>query len=526
MKTLEFKLTLTKSQQRTIDDWLSALKYPWNRGVWLIKRFNEFNRYDKRFKQSAPCCPITSYNHQLRLSNPKRRVESEVQPVVMGQLKESEFLSCPIGWEVASFNELEPGNVTLRTPSGVYPVQLEKDGHPVNNLTIFGLQPIFTHKRNQDRDWLTCVPSKFIDGTVQTLADSWQAFLAGQRKPPKFKGKNDRIDTLLHNNSKSIRIKGDRINIPNLGYVRAKGLSKRWPAGVPFCPLKICRKASGYYLQLSGDIDKDDKALVAPKVPKVPSAGFDPGIAFVYSDDKGRQVKVPDYLERDMRKLKILQRKAQKQWDLNHGLTLSQIGDWHPPLIDLPWQRKNWKRTQKAIAKIHEKIARRGRAFNHFQSTKIVRQFQQIYLEDYKVSEIVGKVAPVDSGKVVINSKDELTTIYDKNGRKLNRLTNKAALRNRVGQLWTMIETKGGKRVVRVERAGTSDECPKCGYIEEKLLKQRTHRCKQCGYVAPRDVAAAQVIKKRGLAQGIEEEKPKKEKRKRYGKKKSEGEAV
>lgn len=479
MKTIEFKLSLTRSQEEILNQWMSALKFVWNLGVALIKEFNSFNHYDKRFKQSAPCCPIVAYNHKLRVTN----------GATQEGWRECEFPIQPIGFQLLAFDEENPIDVGKRTPCGVYPVIV--NGHAVKNLTYFGIQGAFAHKRNQDKPWLTCIPSKFVHGTVQSLADSWQAFLSGNSKRPKFKGKNDQIKTLVTNNAKDITtIKGDRIRIPNLGYVRAKGLSKRWHEGVPICSLKICKKASGYYLQLTGDIEACSPKKT--KIPKVQAVGLDPGIEHVYCDDAGRKVKVPQYLERDLQKLKQLQRKAQKQWDMNKD-TVDQNGE--------PWQKKNWRRTQDKIAKLHERIARRGRAFNHFQSTKLVRQFQQIYLEDYKPSEVIKKVAPVDSGKMVVNKNDELTTIYEKNERFLNRSTNRAAQRNRVGQLWTMIKTKGGKKVVLVEAAGTSDECPSCGHVEEKTLRQRLHRCKNCGFVAHRDVAAAKIIKKRGMAQ-------------------------
>lgn len=490
MKTVEFKLYLTRSQQERIDSWLAALKYPWNKGVELIKRFNEFNHYDKRFKAHSPCCPIASYNHGLRIVNSKNRVFSD-------SLRENEYLSCPIGWELADYTGFVGGAdgfeqyiedegkptknlVGKKTPFGIYPVRPFNGGKMVFNLTYFGLLPVFAHKRNLDKNWLIDVDGKFVAGGVKVLADAWEAFLKGKRKPPKFKGKNQRIDTLIHNNSKEIQIEGDRIKIPKIGWVRAKGLSDRWPKGLPFCPLKICRKASGYYLQLTGDIPPDE----IKKRPKVEAIGLDPGVEAIYTDDVGRRVKTPPYLERDMSKLKELQRKAQRQWDLNYK--------------NKEWDKRNWRKTQNKIAKIHEKIARRGRAFNHFESAKLVRIFDEIYLEDYRPSEMVGKTQPVDSGKVVVNKNDELTTIYEKNGRQVNRSINRATLRNRVGQLWQMIETKGGRRVIRVERAGTSSECPKCGHVEEKLLKQRIHRCSQCGYKAHRDQAAAEIIKKRG----------------------------
>lgn len=491
MKTLEFKLYLTRSQQQTLDDWLAALKYPWNKGVEIIKRFNEFNHYDKRFKQSHPCCPIVSYNHQFRAAYP----------------------SSPVLWELEDFKEGDA--ITNKAPCGVYPVRSHNGGKRVSDLSFFSIQGCFTHKENLDKPWLTAVPSKFIDGIVLLVASSWQAFLKGDRKPPKFKGKNKSVDTLINNNSKEIRVRGDRVNIPKLGWVKAKGLSRRWPVGVPFCPLKICRKASGYYLQLTGDIDGGATPKRKPKPPRIPAVGLDPGIEHVYVDDRDRRVKPPEYLERGLKRLKNLQRKAQRQWDANTG--------------NKEWQRKNWRKTQKKIARLHEKIARRGRAFNHFESTKLVRQFQTLYLEDYKPSEVIKKVAPVDSGKLVVNTDSELTRIYDKNGRFLNRAANRSAQRNRVGQLWEMIKSKGGDRVVLIARSGTSCECPKCGDIQEKQLRQRIHRCQVCGYKTHRDTAAAQVIKKRGVENAqtpsCTNAKPKKKRQNRFQKKDSSAEA-
>jgi len=512
MKTLEFKLYLTDSQQQIVDEWLAALKFVWNKGVELMEDFKAFNHYDKRFKATAPCCPIVSYERKLR----------QVLP------------TCPVGWRLDDYSGLyhtknEQGEwelvqvvmdedklldklVEKRSPNGIFPMRPWRNGKMLTGITHYGLEPIFAHKRNTDKPWLTAVDSKFISGMVKSLADGWTAFLGGSRdRPPKFKNKSVRINTLIHNNTKPDKsgravapISGDRIRIPKIGWVRVKGLSKRWPKGLEFCPLKICRKASGYYLQLTGDVKND--ILIKP--PSVQAIGLDPGIEAVFTDDVGRRIKVPDYLERDLKKLKQLQRKASRQWEAN-----KECEEWH---------RKNWRKTQDKIAKLHEKIARRGRAFNHFQSTKLVRIFNEIYLEDYRPSEMVGKVEPVDSGKLVINKNEDLTTVYEKNGREVNRAINRATLRNRVGQLWQMIETKGGKRVLRVERDGTSSECPRCGYVKQKRIQERTHRCEQCGYKAHRDQAAAEVIKKKGQEarlKGCVEQENTKQRRKGRGKK-------
>ncbi|MCX6995398.1 MAG: zinc ribbon domain-containing protein, partial [Chlamydiae bacterium] len=47
--------------------------------------------------------------------------------------------------------------------------------------------------------------------------------------------------------------------------------------------------------------------------------------------------------------------------------------------------------------------------------------------------------------------------------------------------------------------AYTSQDCYNCGHREAKKLSQRTHCCLQCGYMATRDLNAAQNILALGL---------------------------
>lgn len=57
---------------------------------------------------------------------------------------------------------------------------------------------------------------------------------------------------------------------------------------------------------------------------------------------------------------------------------------------------------------------------------------------------------------------------------------------------------RAGGASIAVNARGTSQTCPACGAEVRKELSDRVHVCLSCGYVAPRDVAAAQVIELRG----------------------------
>jgi transposase len=60
-------------------------------------------------------------------------------------------------------------------------------------------------------------------------------------------------------------------------------------------------------------------------------------------------------------------------------------------------------------------------------------------------------------------------------------------------------ENAGGASI-EVRAAYTSQTCPACSCLVQKTLDIRVHHCPDCGYVASRDVAAAQVVELRGLA--------------------------
>jgi putative transposase len=52
----------------------------------------------------------------------------------------------------------------------------------------------------------------------------------------------------------------------------------------------------------------------------------------------------------------------------------------------------------------------------------------------------------------------------------------------------------------KVDKNYTSQICPNCGcHTGKKTLDIRVHKCPECGYTSHRDIAAAQVIRNRGV---------------------------
>jgi putative transposase len=69
-----------------------------------------------------------------------------------------------------------------------------------------------------------------------------------------------------------------------------------------------------------------------------------------------------------------------------------------------------------------------------------------------------------------------------------------------------------GGQVIRINPRFTTQQCSRCGELTQKSLSVRTHVCPSCGYVADRDVNAAQNILRAGarpsgtLADGLADE--------------------
>ncbi len=61
-----------------------------------------------------------------------------------------------------------------------------------------------------------------------------------------------------------------------------------------------------------------------------------------------------------------------------------------------------------------------------------------------------------------------------------------------INEILPFVAWKRRKYYLKVDKNGTSQECPNCGAITgKKELSERVHRCDSCGHIEPRDTASA-----------------------------------
>ena len=445
MKTLEFKLSLTTAQKQTIDQWLEKIKWVWNTGLSL-----KLAGVQKKFRDKEIGDRIIPDGVVLRWK--WRKISTTDKK---GKVTEK--------WEKIRL----VGTGVIRPKKG-YPYCEIRQHRDIEDPKKYSESAFY---KKENAPFMADVPHKFKTAVVKSLYKAWDESLDPEslKRKPKFKRKNDKIKSLTNLNAggdsnelKPKKIPGSNngyVQFPKLGKIRVKGLFERydwhdWGAA------RIVKEPSGYYLQVCVDIPNDP----LPKSNK--PVGIDPGLLSVVTTDQGKEVAPPKLFRKEQRKLRRLQRKASRQ----------QKGS------------NNQKKTYQKIARQHEGIRRSRNAFNHKLSTKIVREYSGIAIEDIKIQNLTRKPKA---------KKREDGNGYEQNGAKRKAGLNKSFADSALGDLISKIETKckdTDREFVKVSANYTTVDCSNCGAKIKKALSQRTHRCTECGYEDGRDSNAAKNI--------------------------------
>lgn len=453
MKTLEFKLSLTAAQQQTIDQWLDKLKWVWNTGLSLKLAGRQKYYRDKEIgDRIIPDGVVLKWKWREVSTTDKK-----------GKITEK--------WE-----KIRLVSTGVIRPKKGYPYCEIRQHRDIEDPDKYSQCEFF--RSDHIPEFMTDIPAKFKAGVIDSLKKSWKAYTSPKHpgQKPKFKGRNDKIKSLVNLNAggdskelKPKKIPGSNngyVQFPKLGKIRVKGLFERctwddWGAA------RIVKEPSGYYLHVCVDMPNEP----LPKSNK--SVGLDPGLLSVITTDQGREVAPPKLFRKEQRNLKRLQRKASRQ----------QKGS------------NNQKKTYKKIARQHEGIRRSRNAFNHKLSTKIVREYAGIVMEDIKIQNLTRKPKA---------KKREDSSGYEQNGAKRKAGLNKSFADTALGDLISKIETKckdTDREFVKVSANYTTVDCSNCGAKIKKALSERTHCCTECGYKDSRDSNAAKNILIKGQKQ-------------------------
>ncbi len=284
----------------------------------------------------------------------------------------------------------------------------------------------------------------------QVLKRLEAAFVDMKRKGmgfPRFKNRYRMRSFVYPQLGRGQLLVGNRIKLPQLGwleYVKSRDI----PDGFAIKQARIVRKASGYFVQLAleGDVSVPDV------MPHGHPVGIDLGLDKFVATSEGLVIDRPRFLDSLHRKLKLLQRR----------LKTKQKGS------------NNRHKLNRKIARLHQRVSDTRKDWHFKLAHKLCDGAGMIFVEDIDFR------------------------VWAKG------MFGKHTLDEGFGQFTSILQWVCWKRGVYfalVDKDYTSQLCPQCNsHTGKKELSVRIHECPECGYTTHRDVAAAQVIRNRGLS--------------------------
>jgi putative transposase len=287
--------------------------------------------------------------------------------------------------------------------------------------------------------------------TLRRLDRAFQAFFrrvkAGETPGyPRFKGRN-RFDTVeFPSYGDGCKLDGALVYFQHIGHVKLK---LHRPVEGTMKTVSFTHEADGWHVIFSCELPD-----VVVEASPLPETGMDLGLkVFLVTADR-RTIAPPRYYRKAHKALRRAQR----------AVTRKQKGS------------NRRKKAVRALAKRALHVANQRRNFHHQVAHQLVSQYGMIAHEALNIQGI----ARTRLAK----------SIHDVGwGQFLNILHSKAE--------------GAGVRVIAVPPANTTQQCSACGALPEtpeqrKTLGDRVHCCASCGYVADRDLNAAQNILRLG----------------------------
>lgn len=341
-------------------------------------------------------------------------------------------------------------------------------------------------KKTDECSFLNKAPSQVLQQTLKDLTDAIaDAFVPGNGvKFPRFK-KKGRSETGIRF-PQGFKIEDNRVFLPKTGWIRF--FKSRDIVGIPKS-ITVKKHADGYYISvLTERPSKEGKWSDIMDNGSLNCVGIDAGVKKIITLSNGSYFKPLDLTESDERIAAEQQKLDRKRHSRKKG--------------DNTRKSKNYIKQNKKVALAHKKKSDIRYDYLHKVSTAIAKNHGFVAVEDLSVSNMTrtAKGTAETPGR----------NVRAKSG------LNRSILEQSWSMLYDMLKYKllfNGGRLVRVNPAGTSQECPVCHHKHKDNRKtQEAFSCISCGFFSHADLVGSVNVLRRalpdynfGIPQGLRE---------------------
>lgn len=321
-------------------------------------------------------------------------------------------------------------------------------------LTAFDLNKQLTELRKTEQGrWLAQAPQQSLESALANMCKAYTRFFNGGGFP-KFKKRSSRQSIQFRQRSKII---GNKIFLTKIGGIDF--IQHRPIAEGEIRTVTVSKTTANKYF-VSVLIETGYNYPIKNNKENGSTIGIDVGLKTFAVLSDGRKFENPKYLHKQLQRLKKEQRTLVRRY--NKGVkTENQSNGWHKQRL--------------IIAKLYSKIANQRKDFLHKASTEIVKNHDNIWIEDLNIKGMM------KNGKLAKSVSDAGWSEFSR------MLIYKAD--------WY------GKNLNYIDRFFPSSKtCSTCGNIFKELkLSDRQWDCEKCGTHHDRDENAANNIKNFGM---------------------------
>lgn len=323
----------------------------------------------------------------------------------------------------------------------------EKEGKYINS---FALSKELTILKNE-LEWLKEVDCQSLQQELRHQDNAFERFFKAKKGFPKFKSKHSHRYSYTTILNVSLDVENHKIKLPKIGKINLK--LDRIPQG-QIKSVTVKQVPSGKYF-VSLTVLEEHKCLPKEQVNPETTIGIDLGLKHFAILSDGRKIDNPKYLNQNLKKLQILQRR----------LSRKEKGS----------QNRNKARIK--VARQYERVTNLRKDFLHKLTYQLTHESQvsTICIEDLSVSNMI------KNHKLAKSISDVSWSSFR-----------------------TLLEYKCelyGKNLLVIGRFEPSSKMCTCGYINKELtLADREWTCPNCNTKHDRDILAANNIKKFALS--------------------------